>query len=192
MGRQLMMTTWVDDFQRIQLDRAVFGGEMVYKGFPTESRNGHALQTGAGLAITSRASDPDGAWAFLRTILTEDWQRENVQWGFPTNMNVFNEMKERAMTPVGFITDDDGNEVEISNWGSGWGSVVVNIYAATQEDVDQIMELIDSVIGTSGNNESLMNIITEGAADFFAGRRTAQDAARVIQSRASIFIAEQT
>ena len=190
-GRQLMMTTWVNDFQRIQLDRAIFGGEIVFKGVPTEGRDGHTLQTGTGLAITSRAVDPDGAWAFLRTILTEEWQRENVQWDFPTNRAVFDERVEEAMTPEYFI-DEDGNEVEIARWGTGMGSVMVNVYSATQQDVDQIMALIDAVSGTSGHNESLMNIITEGAADFFSGRRTAQDAARVIQSRASIFIAEQT
>jgi len=41
-------------------------------------------------------------------------------------------------------------------------------------------------------NADLMNIIMEGASDYFNGRySTAQEAARVIQSRAAILIAEQ-
>jgi len=191
-GRQIMQTTWVNDFQRIQMDRATFGGDIVFKGFPTASRSGHVLETGTGLAITSRASDPDGAWAFVRTILTEEWQRENVQWNFPTNRAVFDERVEDAMTIEHYYIDEDGNKVEISVWGMGWGTMSINIYASTQQDIDQIMELIDSVSGTFNHDQDLMDIITEGAADFFSGRRTAQDAARVIQSRASIFIAERS
>jgi len=190
-GRQIMMTQWVGSFDALQMPRAIFGGgDVVFKGFPTESRSGHVLSLDSGLAITSRASDPEGAWQFVRTILTEDWQRENVQWGFPINSTVFNERLETAMEPQ-YWTDEDGNEHRISNW-TGWGDIMIELGPVTQEDADMILALIDAVSGTFSQNESLMNIINEGAEDFFAGRRTAQDAARIIQSRASIFIAEQT
>jgi len=39
--------------------------------------------------------------------------------------------------------------------------------------------------------ETLLNIISENAIDFFNGRTTAQDTARIIQRRASTFMAEQ-
>jgi len=38
----------------------------------------------------------------------------------------------------------------------------------------------------------LMEIIDEGAVDFFSGRSSAQEAARIVQNRASIYIAEQS
>jgi len=198
-GRQIMMMSWVGDFEGIQMNRAIFGGDIVFKGFPAASRNGHALSIGSGLAITTRASDPQGAWQFLRTILTEDWQRTNVQWDFPTNRVVFDERLEDAMTPPEPILDEDGNEIDVGfgfargvTRSMGWGNVMIDIGPTTQEDADQIFALIDVVSGTFTHNESLMNIINEGAEDFFAGRRSAQDAARIIQSRASILIAEQS
>ena len=202
-GRQLVTQTWIGDFRSIQWDMAMLGDNLVYKGFPAANRNGHTLSLGSGIAITSRASDPDGAWSFLRTILTEDWQRDNVSWNFPINKVVFNEMLEEATTPPEIYIDEDGNEIEIPRSGGsavvtrsiGGGGMISTMMpgerATTQEEADLILALIDSVSGTFSHNQSLLDIVEEGAADFFSGRRSAEDAARVIQSRVSIFVAEQ-
>jgi hypothetical protein len=63
----------------------------------------------------------------------------------------------------------------------------------TQEDVDEIVTLINSItkIAGHGSDERLRNIIIETATDFFNGLITAEDAARIIQSRVTIFLAEQ-
>ena len=211
-GRQLLQQSWLSDFRGIQWMNASFGGEMVFKGFPSADRNGHVLQIGSGLAITSRASDPQGAWNFVRTTLTAEWQRENITWGLPTNQTVFNELLEEAMTPDYFI-DEYGEKIRIPRGGMhvftqaavaprggggrvisgpGMGGDFINFYEVTQEEADMMLHLINTVSGTFTHNPALLEIINEGAEDFFAGRRSAQDAARVIQSRASIFIAEQS
>jgi ABC-type glycerol-3-phosphate transport system substrate-binding protein len=212
-GRQIMQITGVQDFSSVQMSMAYFGSDIVFKGFPTESRNGNSLTAGAGIAMTTRCSDKEGAWDFMRTILTEEWQRANVSWSFPTNKAVFNSMLEEAMTQE-YYTDEDGNEVPIPKFSigisrpipamsvgtsvgrsvsvTGSDSGMLDIFALTQEEADKILALIESSTGTSSYNESLMTIINEGAADFFSGRSSAQDAARIIQSRASILVAEQS
>jgi len=180
-GRQIMASAWVGDFQYTQMYRAMFGGDIVFKGFPTESRNGNSLSVNAGLAMTSRASDKDGAWEFLRSILTKEWQRENISWQFPTNKAAFNEQMEEAMK--------ESEHTYSIGWGRG---EMLEVKPLTQQDADQILALIDSAAGISSQDEALMNIINEGAEDFFNGRGTAQDAARIIQNRASIYISEQS
>ncbi|MCL2227625.1 MAG: extracellular solute-binding protein [Oscillospiraceae bacterium] len=190
-GRQIVLQEWISDFRMMQMTRARLGGDAVFKGFPTESRNGHALSINTGIAITSTSENQQGAWEFVRTLLTADWQRENIQWGFPTNSVVFNERLEEAMTPE-FFTDADGNEVEVSRMSFGMGDLIISVYAMSQDEADQLLSLIGAVSGSATHNEGLMNIISEGTEDFFSGRRTAQDAARIIQSRASILIAEQS
>jgi ABC-type glycerol-3-phosphate transport system substrate-binding protein len=189
-GRQIMMMTSVSDFQILQMYRALFGGDIVFKGFPTENRSGNTISINSGLALTSSSSNKEGAWEFMRTIITADYQRSNT-WGFSTNRRVFDERLDEAMKPRTYI-DEFGNEVEMSNISWGWGNITIEIFAMTQAEANQILALIDSVSGVVGFDESLMNIINEGAAEFFSGRRSAQDAARVIQSRASIFVAEQS
>jgi ABC-type glycerol-3-phosphate transport system substrate-binding protein len=97
MGRQIMSPTGVGDFQTIQMYQAMYGGDIVYKGFPNENRNGNSLNINTSLSITTSSNNKDGAWEFIRTILTSDWQRSNIWWNFPTNKVVFNEKVEEAM-----------------------------------------------------------------------------------------------
>jgi len=63
----------------------------------------------------------------------------------------------------------------------------------TQEDVDEIVALINTTtkITGHGGDERLRSIIIESATDFFNGLISAEDAARIIQSRTTIFLAEQ-
>ncbi|MDR0952320.1 MAG: extracellular solute-binding protein [Oscillospiraceae bacterium] len=190
-GRQLMMMHNVYDFDYATVYKALFGGKLVFKGYPTSSGTGNVLSANSGLAITSKCKDIDAAWQFVRTILTEQWQRDNV-WELPTNKIIFDEKLEIAMTPQ-YTTDEDGNQVEISRGGIGFTEDnVIEFFALKQEEVDMIMELINSVTGTMSTDEALLQIITEGAADFYSGRSTAQEAASIIQSRAKIYLSEQS
>jgi len=54
------------------------------------------------------------------------------------------------------------------------------------------MSLINSANGIVSNDDALWNVISESASNFFSGQSTAQDAARVIQNRATIYVAEQS
>ena len=180
-GRQIMVSTSIANFDSVQMYRGLFGGDIVFKGFPSENRNGNSLSIDSGIAITTKCTDKEGAWEFIRTFLDKDWQLTNT-WGFPTNKAAFNEKLKEAMT-----------EDEDASYSMGWGNdMMFEIGAVTQEEADQIIALIDSVSGASGWDEALSNIILEDAKDFFNGISTAQDAARVIQSRASIYISEQS
>jgi len=189
-GRQIMMNMGISDFMSVRMYTALFGGEIVFKGFPSDNKRGNSLSIGSSLSMTTRCRSKEGAWQFMRTVLTEEWQTNN-NWGFPTNKAAFDTLLKDAMTPR-YFTDEYGNQVEESQGGWGWGDTMIEIYALTQREADNIMDLINSVSGTASYNESLMMIINEGAEDFFSGRSSAQEAARVIQSRASIYVAEQS
>ena len=63
----------------------------------------------------------------------------------------------------------------------------------TQEEADEYMDIIANTTATVANaDEQLMAIISEEAEAFFNGQRTAEDAAAMIQSRASIYVSEQS
>ena len=180
-GRQIMSSMWLGDFQWMQMYKAMYGGELVFKGFPTENRNGNSLSLNASIAITSQASDKDGAWEFIRPLFTSEWQNANISHSFPTNKSSFDEFVKQAM-----------EEPEGEHWmGMGRGESIL-IGAVTQAEVDKVLELIENSSGIASYDEALMNIIMEGAKDFFSGRSSANDAARIIQNRASIYISEQS
>lgn len=60
----------------------------------------------------------------------------------------------------------------------------------TQAEVDQIMELINSTTTLYQYDEALMDIVLEEANAFFAGTRSAKDAAAILQNRAQTYISE--
>jgi len=167
-----------NEYSRISED---FGGDIVFKGYPTESGTGNiGYFDSMALAITENCADKQAAWEFVRSILSESWQREQlsrygIKRNFPTNKNLFEEEAANALLdPVDDI------------------SIAFGFTALTQEQLGRILAMIDSITSLSGILPSTLDdIVTESASDFFNGQITAEDAARITQSRASVFIAEQ-
>jgi len=180
-GRQIITAASFNNFDDYQMYRALYGGEIVFKGLPAESRNGYSLITNSSFAITNNCKDVDGAWEFLRTFLLEDWQRENSWYGIPVHKGAFDKMLSDAMS------EDEHGASSI-----GWNGFTIELEPLTQADADQIMSLIGSVSGLVGQDEAIWNIISESAASYFSGQTSVQDAVRVIQNRASTYIAEQS
>lgn len=196
-GRQIMEFAGVSSFNDVIRFNTMFGGDIVFKGFPTENRDGNVLFTQTALAITTQSRDKDGAWSFLRTFLTDDWQRANVQTGFPMSRVVFDELAQHAMNPH----VHNGNDGAVPIAPRARGGIIVDgrgdmqdFEPLTQADIDQVIALIDSASGSTGQtrDEALWNIIIEAASEFFAGRITSHDAARIIQDRAAIYVSEQS
>jgi len=191
-GRQILNHAWVGNFAEIREHKRLFGGDIVFKGFPSENRDGNSLNINTSLAITSTCSDIDGAWEFMRTFLSRNWQRENISWMFPTNKSVFDEMAVDAMNEPDDMYGGFGIARSVAPMPDMPGFEPVPQEPLTQADIDQVIALIESVSGVVNYEQRLIDIIQEGIGDYFSGRNTAQDTARILQSRVGIYIAEQS
>lgn len=60
----------------------------------------------------------------------------------------------------------------------------------TQEEIDRVMDLIEHTTTLYQWDSNLLDIITEEATTFFAGSKTAQETATIIQNRAQTYISE--
>jgi len=69
---------------------------------------------------------------------------------------------------------------------------IIKVKGVSQENIDMFRDVINNTTRIRDYDETLWDIISETASDFFNGRHTAQDAARIIQSRVSIYLAEQS
>mgnify|MGYP002496566384 CR=1 FL=1 len=72
-----------------------------------------------------------------------------------------------------------------------WGEFEVEIQPATQEDVDQVKDLVYNTTAVSGAvSDDITNIINEEAAAYFSGQKSAEDVAKIIQSRMQVYLSE--
>ena len=110
-------------------------------GYPTDTGNGALLSIYGGLAISEKCANKDGAWAFLKTILSDDFQTN--QWNLPVTVSAFDQFMEAAMTPE-YYTDENGEQVE-SNYSTYIGDTEVEVKPVTQEQVDWFKDYVNNL-----------------------------------------------
>ena len=88
-----------------------------------------------------------------------------------------------------YSLDEEGNKVEYDNT-IGFNGTVITIYPLTEEEAEKYLEFVKSVDKNVFYNEELVQIIMEECESFFAGSKTAEATAEVIQRRASLYMSE--
>ena len=195
-GEQLLLPVDMGDLSTIQIYQALFGGDAAFVGYPSESGSGVRFSVEGGIAMSSSCKDKDGAWSFLRQALLSEGDR--FTFGFPVNRANFEKAAQDSMEIV-YLKDEDGNLITGEDGEpllEGTAYVVLDTQAVmikppTQADYDQVMALYEAAEGISGRDENIWAIVQEGAGAYFAGDRTAEDAAAAIQNRVELYLNEQ-
>ena len=188
-GTLMLMSTSFSSVQDYQMQAAMFGEPITMIGYPTTEGVGNVISGQNTYAMNSKSKNKEAAWEFLKYFLTEDYYEDNHVWGFPTLISQYDKVNEEYMEAEYYI-DENGNEVEQSKGGWGWDDFYIDLYAATQEEVDAITELINTCDRTYSMDTQLITIMTEEAAPYFEGQKTAQDVADIIQSRVKMYVNE--
>lgn len=190
----LLMSSSISSVQEYQMMNGMFGEAVSFVGYPNSERKGNLLQPVNGsFAISARSDNKEGAWEFLKTMFSEEYQDSLIgenSWGFPVRKSSLEKKFEQDMTPT-YYEDENGDQVEEMKTSWGYDDFELDIYAATKEEVDAVRELIASADKLTGTvDEQLVNIVTEEAEAFFSGQKSARDAAAVIQNRIQIYVNE--
>lgn len=144
-GKQLLMFLTFHGFDALNGQFTLMDNAPCFVGFPVPAscervRSRFILQ--GELAITAACSEPDAAWAFIRSVLDEDYQSQI--WSFPILRSAFDDMLAEAMKQE-FYTDANGRRVERPKGGVSYGSdEMIDCYAVTEQQKDIFMELIRS------------------------------------------------
>ena len=67
---------------------------------------------------------------------------------------------------------------------------MVNIQATSQEEYDQVMDLYNAIDTLASSDNSIYDIVKEVAGSYFAGARSLDDAAALIQNKVTIYVNE--
>ncbi len=160
----------------VALSRNFFQGDYEYAGFPGTSGNGSYFTDSAqysknGYGIMASSQHKEAAWDFLRLVLLP----ENQEYGLDLSFGI-------PVTKAAFEVQLEKNIYE---------DVMFPEYSFTREDADKLRELVYSTEKMARKDDTLTEIISSEASAYFAGDKSLEDTVRNIQSRASIYVAEQ-
>ena len=199
-GKQLLNRMYLSDFNDIAMNEALFGGDLCYIGFPTASGVGSYLAVNSGYGISTSCADKQAAWSFLRGFMTEKALENGGYWGFPANRSVLEKKLQEAMTVEyekdehgNYRLDEKGEKIPVSR-GGVWNEAtqdVTEFYAVTPAQADKVMELINTTTKLYSQNEAVLRIIFEQTDAFFAGQKSAEEVAKLVQGKLSIYVNEQ-
>ena len=159
-------------------------GDYAIAGFPeTEGTGSYFLKLGSSpsewrgtmgqntrLGIMAASQKQAGAWRFVRTLM-EGAQTVSLDNGIP----VFKASFERALESA--VTDEHSDRFDIDYF--------------TAADADKLREQVYGSTKLVDTDPGLCDIIRAEARRYLGGQLSAEEAAQNIQSRASVYIAEQ-
>ena len=203
-GKQLMATTSFYSFEDYIYNIYPVKDKVTFVGYPSESGEpGNSFYIQCPMAISSVTKYPDAAWDFVSTMIRQTNEDAESMYAFPISQEAFDKKMTSVMTEQ-YQLDVNGEQVDWDEDGKpdkmciGTYEVVENgestwqqVYALTQEDIDQILSVINSATGIVDYDDEILSIVSDEVSAYFAGDKDVQTTANMIQSRVNLYVQEQ-
>lgn len=189
-GDLLLAGQYISDSYSLKQYYNLFNREhgFVNIGHPVteDGGNGAILHVSGGLAISAKTQYTDAAWDFLKSVLSDDVQKEN--WSLPVTKTALDQALSEAMEKS-YYTDENGEKVYYDDT-TYIGDTEYTMAPLTQEQVDDFKTLIDGATPGGAYDIEIQEILQDEAGAYFAGDKTADEVAKLIQNRVSIYLGE--
>lgn len=204
-GKQLMSTIGMYSFDSYIWNVYAIRDKITFTGYPTEDGSGSSFELQMPMAISSVTKYPDAAWDFVCSIIKKmnTIDENNYYYGFPISQAAFDAEMTDIMTEQ-YQLDENGEQVDWDGDGEpdkairgsyetmeNGETVYKDVYALTQEDIDQILGVINNTHSVYDYDQEILDIITDEVAAYFAGDKDVQTTANMIQSRVNLYVQEQ-
>lgn len=191
--QQILYSGYIYGIDDYMMAKAIYGEDITFKGYPSSDSNGIIVgSTGNNLlAISSKSKYKDEAWEFIRQFyLPEEYDSDSYMYdySFPIRQDELDKMLEQAKVPETYIDENGEEQILYSEWG--FEDVTLQVPYPTDEDIDNIKDIINSISSVESSNDKIVEIINEETEAFYSGQKTAEDVAAIIQSRVSVYVKE--
>ncbi len=200
-GDVLLAMAGIYDLNGIQEYAAMFGEPVTCIGYPTlDGSAGCILNVSDIYGIASKSDNKDGAWAFIEHYLAAQDEDNVFSWGLPTRQSKFDEMIAEA-TKAEYVLDENGEPMLDENGepilaggtsSISYGDWEYTYHVPTEEEIALLRELVSVAKPSPAGNDEINTIISEEAEAFYQGQKSVDDVAKVIQSRAQIYVSENS
>lgn len=200
-GRQMLMERYISDLQDLGYVDQFFGGKVTYIGYPVRSGSGSLLILNNAIGMSSSCADKEAAWDFLREFLLPAYQMD--QYNLPVRQDVFQVQLEDAMRieyltneQGQYVLDENGERIPVSRGGMGMADESGNMfsfeyYGLTEEQAQRFLHMLEMTDVTPGVYTTIYGIIRNEAEMYFAGQHSAEESAKIIQTKVSLYLSEQ-
>ena len=177
--------------EEIEAANKLFKGKASFKGFPVKEGRGSYFTTSTGFAMSAKCEDKDGAWEFMKTLLSKEYVADEYMYTglIPVREDVF-KMKMDSVTTTKEYKDEFGNVIKPREGMESLFGVEMEAKPFSEDIIKRYRELIDNTSMLNYYNEAVSNIISEEAAAYFNGDKSIDDVCKIIQDRATTFINE--
>ena len=218
MGGKALAAAWsITSVDQYQLRDIIYMGKLVCPGFPMPDRMGTLIYMTAPMAVSSTTQHPEGALAFLKSMLDETSQAAYTDL-FPSTKAAFEKQLAEAMRepgpeegykmiyifsngaqfldPTVYLWDESQGERQPRNilcWMDDNGSIYREEYQypMSEDQKDALLRLLDASQRSSSYDQVISGIVQEEAGAFFAGQRDIDAVCSRIQSRIELYTTEQ-
>lgn len=182
---------------------AFYGKELTPVGYVDEQNTG-IFHNGFGWSINASSKQKEGAWTFIKFLLSEEYQRQYNTTQFsplkclleeqfdyystPTEASFFDMEINEMVTYQGHLLPKSSNEY----WRQHQYWKDIYIECLTKEQILQVRDLIDRSRPISSNyNATLNTLILEEADAYFNNSRSLDDVMQNIENRVTLYLEEQ-
>ncbi|MBR3762008.1 MAG: extracellular solute-binding protein [Lachnospiraceae bacterium] len=185
-GDILMSVGLISSVADYQLQAKLYGDNLDFIGYPAVEGSGTAVSfRGSQLAINAKGENQDKAWEFIKYYLMNGYGNG----GFPVIKTQFDTKMEQVMEKT-YASTPEG-EVPVINRTYKDSNNYIEIYEATQSDVDAVKQLIQRADVKFKYHTHIQNIINEEAEFFFEGQKSLDEVTALIQNRVGVYLQEQ-
>jgi ABC-type glycerol-3-phosphate transport system substrate-binding protein len=211
-GGTLLTLTNIYGPRALRDARDIFGGDedVVFVGFPTNGASGAVVSPQGQYAIAESSPNKAEAWSFISELLrnTEESGSSRDAFVMYTNRTQFEKRAAAELIPL--AERDFSKGVTMSQAMPGGGSSAWSInsieelrinsafteeqianYHLTQEEADAVLAVIEGADRAAGaDTQKISEIISEEIGAFASGAKSAEETAKVVQSRVQLFVSE--
>lgn len=143
------------------------------------------LRSYNGMAVSAASPHQDAAWDFIKSMLTDEAQDSFYE--IPVTVSAFDKMMEEAMEKSYYMQDGEKVYYDDTMW---IGEVEYDLSPLTQAQAEEFKTMVNTAMFAGSYDSNIWEIISEESGAFFAGDKSAEETAALIQNRVKIYLGE--
>ena len=171
----------IEDYTRLK--QAMYREDFSFVGFPNIDGKDSSAVYPTVFAVSSKSEHLDSVYSVLRDLFNPDEKMNSYE--FSSNKAVFEAGLQEAAKEV----DENSDDAYFYSW---WTNDKVKKQPLSQEEIQKFEDYVLSVNLRTFRNDYIENIVNEESAAFYAGQKTAEQVAEIIQNRVNVYINENS